>query len=310
MILDNFGISTDDLESQLGSPTVPVTPGRVAHIDADFMAYIVAADTRAEINGEKPMRNITHKFGQIKSFANTIARYAGAEKYVLHLTPTGSTKGGRAQQVVQQEYQGNRKSKEVIQHLIPLRSYMIDECNAIPHMDQEADDGLVQAMLDDPINNIIVSDDKDLLMAPGLHYVPRTKEFMDVAFEDFGKLDVTDKGKVVGYGPAFFFLQLIMGDTADNIKGLPLTQGAKKGVTVGPKRALALMDGVDNVKDAFNHCRSLFNYAADGLGWEFKHWKTGAPVTANQAMLGDMQALWMRRDKNPLDCIEFIKENT
>lgn len=310
--LANFGVDLENLESQLGTPQVPVVKGRVAHIDADFMAYIVAADTVAEQDGLKPMRNLPHKFGQIKEFAAYLSRLVGAENYMLHVTPFGSNKGNRADQAVQAEYQGNRKGKDAPEHLIPIRSFIIDECNGVPHMDQEADDGLVQAMYEDPDNTVIVSDDKDLLMAPGLHYVPNSKEWHDVPWGEFGKLWVDTSGsqkKVRGYGPVFFFLQLLMGDTADNIKGLPLAAGKTKAVKVGQMKALELMQDVDNIKDAFNHVRTLFTTAQDEHGHVFKHWKSGEVVTPNQALMGDMQTLWMRRNKNPKDVIEFLKEN-
>lgn len=310
--LANFGVDLDNLESQLGTPQVPVVKGRVAHIDADFMAYIVSADTRAEQDGLKAMRNLPHKFGQIKEFAAYLTRLVGAEKSVLHVTPHGSNKGNRPDQAVQAEYQANRKGKAAPEHLIPIRSFIIDECQGVPHMDQEADDGLVQAMYADPINSVIVSDDKDLLMAPGLHYVPNSKEWHDVGWDDFGKLWIDDSGsqkKVRGYGPLFFFFQLLMGDSADNIKGLPLAAGKTKAVKVGQMKALELISGVDNVKDAFSHVRTLFNTAQDEHEHVFKHWKTGEVVTPNQALMGDMQTLWMRRSRNPKDVIQFLKEN-
>lgn len=312
MNLADFGVNTDELESQLGSPSVSVVKGRVAHIDADFMAYIVAADTRDELDGKKPMRNLTHKFGQIKGFGSYLARIVGAESYVLHVTPHGSTKGNRSQQAIQLEYQGNRSGREQPEHLIPLRAFMIDECGAVAHMDQEADDGLVQAILADPSNTVLVSDDKDLLMSPGLHYVPNSKEWHDIPFNDFGKLWVDaskSAKKVIGTGPVFFFQQLLMGDKADNIQGLPVTQGVKKPVRVGQMKAMEMLNSVDNVLDAFTLCKHAFQQATDECGWEFKHWKTGEAVTPTQAMLGDMQTLWMRRNKDPRDVLAFIKEN-
>lgn len=308
----DFGINLDTLESQLGTPSVPVVPGRVAHIDADFMAYIVAADTRKEVDGEKPMRNLPHKFGQVKEFKNYLTRLVGAERSVLHVTPTGSNKGNRPDQAVQAEYQANRKGKAPPEHLIPIRTFMIDECNAVPHMDQEADDGLVQAMIADPVNTIIVSDDKDLRMCPGLHYAPNDKQFYDIPWDDFGKLWVDDSKsakKVRGTGPAFFFLQLLQGDSADNIKGLPLVAGKTKAVKVGQMKAFELMQDVDNVLDAFHLVRTLFTKAQEDHAWEYKHWRTGEIVTPNHALMGDMQTLWMRRNKNPKDVIDWIKEN-
>jgi 5'-3' exonuclease len=62
---------------------------------------------------------------------------------------------------------------------------------------------------------IIISIDKDLDQIPGLHYNPRKKEFNDIS---------------IGYAEYFLWYQAIIGDTADNIKGIEGTGavGAKK----------------------------------------------------------------------------------
>lgn len=352
-VLDQFGVT--DLASQLGKMDPKVVPGRVAHIDADFMAYIIACDTVAEMNGEKPMRDLGYKFGQVKEFAEFIQRKAGAASYVLHVTPTGSTKGGRPAQAVQQEYQANRAGKEPPEHLSAVRNYIISDCVSIGHTDQEADDGLAQALYNDPANAVMCSRDKDLRMVPGLHYDMDLAEFVEVPAGSYGSLwidDTKSQKKLVGYGPAFFFAQCLMGDVADNIKGLPLVPGeayfkvcptkayekvvyaldmlpsadssdamkAHRAKYVeqldalhsntkpcGAMTAYALLKDIDNVKEAFLFVRSLFNDLQTKHGYDFRHWQTGATVTANQALLGDMRLLWMRRNKNPDDVIDFIK---
>jgi hypothetical protein len=40
----------------------------------------------------------------------------------------------------------------------------------------------------------------------------------------------------------------------------------------------------------------------------FQHWRTAETVTATQALLSDMLLLWMRRNKNPRDVVDWIKE--
>jgi hypothetical protein len=331
-----------------------IVPGRVAHIDADFMAYIIAADTVAEQRGEKPMRDIGYKYGQVHDFAEYIRGQAGAERYVLHITPQGSNKGNRAAQAVQQEYQANRQGKEPPADLHRVRDYIAGMVGRVAvHLDQEADDGLAQANYNDPSNAILCSRDKDLRMVPGLHLDMDTAEIIDVPFRDFGKLVIDDSKsskKVVGYGPAFFFAQCVMGDAADNIKGLPLAPAravmkvkptatftkdleryqaaVAKGQThnidfakdrlqshlvtakqCGPALTYELLKDITNVYDAFQYVLSLYEGLAAEHGYQFVHWRTGEPVTPKQVLLGEMQLLWMRRNKNPLDVIEFIKEN-
>ena len=328
--------------------------GRTAHIDADFMAYIIAADTVAEQRGERPMRDIGFKRGQVHDFAEYIAGQAGAEHYVLHITPNGSTKGGRAAQAVQQEYQANRQGRDAPADLHTIRDYIASLGNkAAVHMDQEADDGLAQANYNDPKNSVLCSRDKDLRMVPGLHLDMDTGEIINVPFDAYGKLVIDDSKsskKVVGYGPAFFFAQCLMGDTADNIKGLPLVparaalkvkpsatfekdvaayKAAKakghetnakfaldrvnshlvKAKSCGPVMTYDLLKDIDNVADAFEFVKKLYVDLAEQHGYIYTHWNTQQQVSPMQALLGEMQLLWMRRNKNPLDVVEFIKEH-
>jgi hypothetical protein len=211
------------------SPGKPVS-GRVAHIDADFMTYIVAADTVAETNGEKPKRDLGYKFGQVMEFARFIAGKARASEYVLHVTGTGSTKGGRYNQVVQQEYQASRGGRDLPADFADVKSFIGSHERSIVHMDQEADDGMTQANYADPKNAIICSADKDLRMVPGLHLDMNSYEVVDVPFDAYGSIEIDDSKsskKIVGYGPAFFFAQCLTGDAADTIKGLPAVYGAK-----------------------------------------------------------------------------------
>ncbi len=354
MDLNQFGLDTDALQNQLGKQPPKVVPGRVAHIDADFTAYIVACDTVDEINGKKPMRDMGQKRAQIIDIAESITRAAGAEKYIMHITPSASTKGGRADQAVQQEYQASRADKEPPTDLHAVRGFIGESMPAMVHLDQEADDGLAQAIYgaDDPNLSIICSKDKDLRMVPGLHLDMDKYEVVDVPFGDFGYLEIDDtksQKKVVGYGPIFFFLQCLMGDTADWIKGLPVLPAryamkiaptkafekdkekfiktkAKCGTLhdlaksrvmshfakpkpIGQIKAYEVIKDVDNVKDAFVLVKSLFENLEKEHDYQFQHWRTLEKVTPGAALLGDMQLLWMRRNKNPNDVLAWLKEN-
>lgn len=354
-VLDQFGVGAEDLLSQLGKEPPKMVKGRVCHIDADFTAYIVACDTVAELRGEKPMRDMGTKRAQVKDFAEMITRYAGAEKYVLHITPSASNKGGRADQVVQLEYQATRAGKEAPKDLHAIRGYMGENLPSVVHMDQEADDGLAQANYnaEDRKLSVIASKDKDLRMVPGLHLDMDKYELVDVPHGDYGYIEVDDtksSKKVVGYGPAFFFAQCIKGDAADNIKGLPLlptrqamkikpTQAfikdrdkylALKGTgtpaeeaakdkllitlnapprACGEVAAYNCLKDVTNVKDAFQLVKALFENLEKEHDYAYYHWRTTEQVTAGKAMVGDMQALWMRRNKNPNDVLNWLRES-
>lgn len=343
-MLEQFGVKSETLAPQASSIR-PRANNRVVHIDADFTAYQIAADTREEKDGIRPMRDLDFKLRQIEDIALMHMETVGASKFVLHVTPSGSNKGGRAGQAVQKEYQANRLGRDKPEHLDIIRAAIAETTYrfgyGVAHLDQEADDGLVQANIEDINNSIILTRDKDLRMAYGWHYDPDTDDMIFVEPDTFGDIwidDTKSSKKVVGYGPAFFWAQCLMGDTADNIAGLPKLSGydesrvltpeifekqkeeaelgdlqkkrtyAKwnKLKSCGPVATFNLLNGVNNNKDAFHLVRSLFQGTAD-MGYAFQHWKTGSSVSATQALLGDMLLLWMRRTKNPNDVVEWLK---
>jgi len=97
--LAQFGVTGASLSPQakVGRPRVAT---KIAHIDGDFISYQIAADTKDETEGRRPLRTLEYKMAQIQDIAMEIMERAGAGKFVLHITPSGSTKGGRADQVV------------------------------------------------------------------------------------------------------------------------------------------------------------------------------------------------------------------
>ena len=88
----------------------------------------------------------------------------------------------------------------------------------------EADDMMAIAQTKDPDNTIVCSRDKDLLQVPGWHYsweLGRQAEFGPEYVENPGYLNLSDKNKLSGTGYVFFAAQMLMGDPADSVPGLP-----------------------------------------------------------------------------------------
>lgn len=359
MSLAQFGVEGDALPLHVEVQHYPKPViGRTAHVDADFVAYQMSAETRDELDGIRPRKSFEDMCQKAQSYMEHIMRCAGATKYVAHLTPSASTKGGRHSQAVQQEYQGNREGRIRPEFLDELRAYIGRELNGVPHLDQEADDGMAQvAYNEDRHLNVICSKDKDLLMVPGLHLDMDSlgdtdgPKLIEVPHTGVGEVwfdtEKTQKGKVTGYGPLWFFMQCLMGDGADHIRGIPGITGftnmksqptkdwtkwlaiveigethksyskalekiQERGCKLdkcGGMTALRLLDGVPTIKDAFHLVREEFQRVERLCGYQYTHWQTGAPVTPTQALLGDAQLLWMRRNKNPNDVVDWIKEN-
>jgi len=104
------------------------------------------------------------------------------------------------------EYKANRKDKPKPVWLEVCRNYLLEHWGAIISDGCEADDlmGIEATSSDDMMAYIICSIDKDLKQIPGNHYnfVTKVKEFVTPL-----------------EGLKYFYKQLILGDSSDNIPG-------------------------------------------------------------------------------------------
>jgi hypothetical protein len=225
-MINLFGINMDELEIPSCKLIPDAVPGRIASIDGDALCYVAAAVTEAESFAEC-------KQSFAKMLDNRIAMCAATGSRI-HLT--GGNKGDRYVIAKVKEYQANRKGKDKPKHLATLRSwvqshYLQGDHICVMNEQQEADDGMAQDNFRANVNgtpelSIIHSLDKDLKMCSGLHCDWNTWEIRDI--RGFGYIELDRSGctvKCVGYGTKFFWAQLLMGDTADNIPGLPRIDG-------------------------------------------------------------------------------------
>jgi DNA polymerase-1 len=293
-------------------------PGRVCHIDADFLAYMVSYEKPDQIIELDDMQY------NCKVAVEKIRKLAAASTVHLHLTPGTSDKGDRYNIAIQKEYQGNRKDKPKPAKLHIMRDWMGKHFPATLHIKCEADDGMSSAQYASIAKgetqlSVICSKDKDLLMVPGLHVDWDDGTIEQATDEvgqpnDFGYIymsEQTSSPKIKGYGHKFFWSQMLTGDTADNIQGLPLlcSKNLSKPKKVGPVMADFLLTGVNNNKQAFELVKSLFEETGKAVG--FKHWQTGESVAWQKVFISEMQLLWMRREKHDAQCVlKWLKEIT
>lgn len=339
------GINLDELlpdVSELHIP--PPVAGRTVHIDADFLAYqTTASGAGKEVSFDDMKHNASVAIQTLKDMA-------GAEHVHLHTTPSGSTKGGRYDIAILKEYQSSRKDKEKPQFLNLMRKHLTEHYPGTAHQFAEADDGMASAQYASLAQgtghlSIIASKDKDLRMVPGLHLDWDTGEIINV-IDPYGYTEIvqrvsaggTKTSKLVGYGWAYFWAQMLTGDQADTISGLPCVHRdvmLKLKPTAAQTKALKLLEGdaaspekVRIARDYLASCphkpcgpvlanellgRVSSNKAAFGLvkglfkllDGEFRHWQTGVNVPWQDAMLSEMKLLWMRRD--PLDHNDVVK---
>lgn len=337
-----FGLDVSELDGhKLEEPDYPVTlPGRVLHIDGDFLAYQVSADDSKSIDTMMHNHDVA---------VETLRLLAGAESTVSHLTASHGDKGGRYEQAIQKEYQGNRKGKDKPKHLHTVKSWMENKRGAINHADQEADDGLCQAnwnavQAGTPELSVLVSKDKDLQMCQGFHLDWDEGTLEQVNGFGYIVLDRSKSSpKIVGKGPAFFWAQMLMGDTADDIKGLPKLPGsvmnavsptkaitdaldclsdptkskkakdtakkkikARKPGLCGPVITYEIISKINSDKLAYKVVKNLYKSYGETIG--FTHWETGESVSWQKVFVSEAKLLWMRRVPNHQDVLNYFKE--
>lgn len=338
------GIDLDGLAHEAAKIELPeVVPGRVVHIDADFLAYQVSAE-RADGTDQKTFDDMKHNAGVA---ITTLKLLAGATAVHLHLTPSGSNKGGRYDLAIQREYQGNRIDKPKPRYLHIMRDWLYANYPATQWQNAEADDGMSSAQYaaiaaGKEHLSVIASKDKDLNQVPGLHldWDAGTIHHADT----FGRVVLRETGsgtkKLSGYGQSFFWAQMLTGDTADNIQGLPKVSGAvlniykptastetaqfslghfpenspqwckakkvladRKAGACGPVLVAALLDGIVGNREAFNFVKSRYEEYGNEFG--FVHWKTGEAVDWRKVFVSEAQLLWLRR--NPDDRMDVAR---
>lgn len=216
-----------------------------------------------------------------------------------------------------QRYKGNRYDENGVrikpqpEWLPEARKYLVDNWGAIICDDEEADDALSYTQAENiklygTENSVISTVDKDLLINPGWHHNMSSGYLQEV--DEEGTLFLDSKGKVRGTGLRFFFAQMLMGDPADWIPGLPkITDAIKENIPTetnlrrggcGPKAALSILADCETIKDM--HDKVYNSYLLYWGEHSYTHWKTGQEYppgvpTANRQFIEQGRLLWMRR---------------
>lgn len=252
-----------------------IVPGRVLHIDGDMIAYWAGGneDTSVETSRRIALTKV-----------DAMREQSGAEKVIMHLTAESSSKADRYIIATVKPYQGQRKSGRKPHNWQYLRTYLEtytgDAFKVKLWATREADDGMALMAYQAQGEQVICTKDKDMRMLPGLHMDWDTMALHFVARGAY------DGGIVDGkqYGTKWFWLQMLQGDTADNIPGLPYFVVNGKLKQCGEKTAVKLLDCATNDTEAYEIVQGLYHsYYED-------KW---AAMFIEQALL-----LWLRCDFN------------
>lgn len=174
-------------------------------------------------------------------------------------------------------YKGNRKNPKPF-HFYNIVFYLMAEYNTILSEDGlEADDMICIEQASRGDETVICSRDKDLRICPGWHFSWECGNQRSIGPEytdRIGSLEMIDK-KVIGYGLKFFYYQMLVGDSADNIPGL-------KGC--GPVKAFALLSELEEEEELFSTVKKCY---IDTMGKE----------EAKEYFMEQANLLWMVQEK-------------
>lgn len=283
--------------------------GRVLQDDTDFICYACA----------HPNQSLKYALGKVLDNVEFARRQAGAERVNMHLTM--GMKGGRAEMATVQPYQEKRNVKRDP----ALQARVKDLRNALANLKhplftpivnniQEADDSLRQYQWDmiqehGVESSVIRSGDKDLWFAEGYHIDDQGRLYN---VDGYGKTDYREVGnvkpKLIGRGTSWFWHQLVMGDGADNIPGLPVMKAEllnrylptkrsnpkRKDAACGEAKAVAMLKDV-----TCEHAAAARVLEAYKLHYG-NHF--GVEMLVEQAFL-----LWIRKTNKLSEVIEYLR---
>lgn len=195
---------------------------KIALIDADRLKYLVTYDIFRQMQEGYTRADIKIN-SVIESKLNAIFNSFSAKGYIFCFS--GKSKETFRYQVgFEKEYKGNRNKVDdpyyyegKIDDMYYVPEYIGKQYPMLIFKDLEADD--IISMLQNE-NTFIYSNDKDLKQIPGNHF---NEEKLDLEF-------ISEEDAYMN-----LMIQLLKGDTTDNIQGLP---------KVGEKTALKLVQGI------------------------------------------------------------------
>lgn len=268
---------------------LPVSEQTELHVDGDYAAYYFSG------NDETP-------FGDAKSnmlsTLRAVRRIAGAGgRSIIHLTAGGSHKGHRFAIATVKPYQGHRDGKSKPNNWPAMREWLeggvgkgIGDFKVKLWEDREADDGVAASAryaFTSGLRPAIFSRDKDFQMIPGRHVSWTTLAVTEVEPTTWAIQD--EDGRL--YGQKWFWWQMLRGDPADAIPGLPGQPkvGGAGFKDCGETCANDFLAAANSPEQAYAIVRGLYERYY-GASWPTAFTEQAALLwmrTDNEASLGD-----------------------
>jgi len=199
---------------------------RLILVDADIVAY------RAAVTAEEESFGIA--YARAKETLELIARNMNCADMRLFLSGEPEH---NFRKVIYPEYKANRK-QERPKWLEDIKERMVLEMDAVVMDGCEADDGM---SMEQTGETVIASIDKDLLQIPGYHWNWVTEKYTYIEVPE---------------SMYNFYRHVLIGDSADNIKGCP---------KIGPVKAERILAGCTSEQEMFDAVRETYNDDASFL---------------------------------------------
>lgn len=280
-------------------------PERVMLLDGDIIAYDCAYGVTDDQVENMKIR--------IDLKINACMDIAGCKDIEVFIT--GGTNFRDAVAKVQQ-YKGNRYnpdgSRKIPQpeHLYTARAYLVSKWDANMSTCDEADDQIsirnwqILTGCDLKYDEcVIATTDKDIGINPG-YYMNLMNDTIE-RHVGYGHIELTKRrDKIKGWGLKFFLAQLLMGDSTDNIPGLPklpewgaVRYGLRRG-GMGPVATLGVLDETTEYHEGLIRVAQLYlEYAKQYHPDEKRISWDGQECSARwkDLLIEQGRLLWMRR---------------
>lgn len=246
-----------------------------ALVDMDIIPYEIGNVLDETVSIRKVLESTDKKIEEILN-------RSGSSSYVGFLTE--SRTNFRIGEATVAPYKGHRSSEKPY-HWTNIRNHILENYHVEVAVGCEADDLIGDECLKDIENTIICSRDKDMDTIPGWHYRWKCGERQP------------EKRYYVNDFEAryFFYYQMLVGDQADNIKGI---------VGVGDKKAKKILEGCDTEEEMLQGVKEAYIGIYGGgsneeiyyeLPDKTRIWKRPTDIMKEMAEL-----LWIGTDRNYL----------
>lgn len=259
LVLYKAGFSANRTEYRVNHPLLP-TVTYSSKYDAQYACHELSID-ESLIEGISIEEPVDHAIHNLKKLIAGISASTGGNEPIVMLSGPSEE---NFRYTVDAEYKGNRSGRKPA-HFEELREYLLTKYKTVVSRGCEADDLMYPAAVAAATRGhsaVICSIDKDMLTLPGWHY-------------NWDKNEVIKVTPVQAY--TNFARQMVVGDTSDNVKGIP---------GVGPKGAMKKVNNIMNAK---------------GLYYSYY----GSPTITREEWNKNAKLLWIWR-KLPDECPHLI----